>query len=218
MTESKVEYWSKSSKGYDKSVDGALGGNIRPLINEKLEHEGDLGTVAEFGCGTGYFTKTLAGHAKHVVATDFSDDMLHVAQTELEDFDNVEFRNENCQRTSFTDEAFDTVFAGFVLPCVEDKVQTLKESERILKPGGRIIIANPNVPLLKGFRLFQFLCRNIVAWHGKLPPVNFTSVSELVDKTGFTVESLHVIKDPSNPSSAPVEYATLIKTSHMEAS
>ncbi len=177
-----------------------------------------MGCVVEFGCGTGYFTKTLAGKADYVVATDFSDDMLQVAHTELRDLDNIELRNENCQATSFADETFDTVFAGFVLPCVEDKVQTLKESERILKPGGRIIIANPNIPLLKGFRLFQFLCRNIIAWHGKLPPVNFTSVGELVGETELTLEDIKVIKDPSNPSSAPVEYVTLLKPSKKEAS
>lgn len=216
MTESKIDYWSESSQGYDKSVDGALGDKIRPLINENLKHEGYLGTVVEFGCGTGYFTKTLAGQAEHVVATDFSDDMLHVAQTQLEGFNNVEFKNENCQNTSFSDETFDTIFAGFVMPCVDNKVAAIKESERILKPGGRIIIANPNVPLLKGFRLFQFLCRNFIAWRGKLPPVSFQSVSELLDETNFTLESLDVIKDPSNPSSAPVEYATLLKSSKME--
>jgi len=212
MAKNKVDYWSESSQSYDKSVDSALGRNIRPLVNEKLRHEGHLGTVVEFGCGTGYFTKTLAGQAEHVVATDFSDDMLHVAQTELTGFDNVEFKNENWQNTSFADESFDTIFSGFVIPCVDNKVQVLKESQRILKPLGRVIIANPNLPLLGGFRMFQFLCRNIVAWRGKLPPVSFRSVSELLDETSFTLVSLDVIKDPANPSSAPVEYVRLLKS------
>ncbi|MGZ7206269.1 MAG: class I SAM-dependent methyltransferase [Halobacteriota archaeon] len=212
MGKSKVDYWSESSQSYDKSVDSALGGAIRPLINEKLKREGHLGRVAEFGCGTGYFTKTLAGRAEHVVATDFSDDMLHIAQTELEGFDNVEFKNENWQRTTFADEMFDTIFAGFVVPCVDDKVQALKESQRILKPEGRIIIANPNILLLSRFRLFQFLSRNVIAWRGKLPPVSFRSVSELLDETTFTVESQDVLKDPSHPSSAPVEYVKLLKS------
>ena len=147
---------------------------------------------------------------EHVVATDFSDDMLYVAQTELAGFDNVEFKNENWQNTSFADESFDTIFSGFVIPCVDDKVQVLKESQRILKPSGHVIVANPNLPLLGGFRMFQFLCRNIVAWRGKLPPVSFRSVSELLDETSFTLVSLDVIKDPTNPSSAPVEYVRLL--------
>jgi len=211
MAKSKVDYWSESSQSYDKSVDTALGRNIRPLINERLKREGYLGTVVEFGCGTGYFTKTLATQAKYVIATDFSDDMLRVAQTELAGFDNVEFKNENWQHTTFADETFDTIFSGFVIPCVDDKVQALKESQRILKPAGRVIIANPNILLLRGFRVFQFLCRCVIAWRGKLPPVSFRSVSDLLVETNFTLVSLDVIKDPSAPSSGPVEYVKLLK-------
>ncbi len=211
MAKSKVDYWSESSQTYDKSVDSALGGTIRPLINERLKREGYLGTVVEFGCGTGYFTKTLAGKADYVVATDFSDDMLHIAQTELAGFTNVEFKNENWEHTTFADEAFDTIFAGFVVPCVTDKVQALKESQRILKSGGRIIIANPNILLLSRFRLFQFLSRCVIAWRGKLPPVSFRSVSELLDETTFIVKNQDIIRDTAHPSSAPVEYVTLLK-------
>ncbi len=212
MAKNKVEYWSESSPTYDKSVDSALGGTVRPLINERLKREGYLGTVAEFGCGTGYFTKTLAGKADYVVATDFSDDMLRIAQTELAGFTNVELKNENWLHTTFADESFDTIFAGFVVPCVEDKPQALKESQRILKPGGRIIIANPNILLLSRLRLYQFLVRAIIAWRGKLPPVSFQSVTELLGETAFTVASQDVIKDLSHPSSAPVEYVTLLKS------
>ncbi len=212
MAKNKIEYWSESSQTYDKSVDSALGGTIRPLINEKLKQEGYLGTVAEFGCGTGYFTKTLAGKAEYVVATDFSDDMLRIAQTELMGFKNVELKNENWLHTTFADEVFDTIFAGFVVPCVEDKPQALKESQRILKPGGRIIIANPNILLLSRLRLFQVLSRSVVAWRGKLPPVSFQSVSELLGGTTFTVESQDIIRDITHPSSAPVEYVTLLKS------
>ncbi len=212
MKKSKVEYWSKGSQRYDKAVERALGGNVRSLINEKLRHEGDLGTVVEFGCGTGYFTKTLAGQAEYVVATDFSDDMLSIAQTRLEGFDNVEFKNENWQNTSFADETFDTIFSGLVLPFVDDKVEVLKESHRILKPAGRMILADPNVQLLRGFRKLRSLFRTIVAWRGNLPSANFQSVSDLLGETHFTLVSLDVIKDSSHPSSTPVEYVKLLKS------
>jgi ubiquinone/menaquinone biosynthesis C-methylase UbiE len=45
----------------------------------------------------------------------FSDDMLHIAQTRLKGLDNVEFKNENWQETTFADETFDTIFSGLVL-------------------------------------------------------------------------------------------------------
>lgn len=167
----------------------------------------------EFGCGTGYFTKTLAGQAENVVATDFSDDMLHIAQTRLKGLDNVEFKNENWQETSFADKTFDAIFSGLVTPFVDDKVKVLKESYRILKPAGRVILADPNILLLKGLRKFQSLCRIIIAWRGNPPPTGrFQSVSELLDENDFALASLDVIQDLSHPSIMPVEYIKLVKS------
>ncbi len=211
MAKSKVEYWSQSTQTYDTSVDKALGYNIRPLIEEKLQRETHLGKVVEFGCGTGYFTKTLASKAESVIATDFSDDMLTVAQRELDEWDNVTFQNEDWEHTTFADETFDTIFAGFIVPCVNDKPQAIRESYRILKPHGTLIVANPNILLLSRFNLFKFLLRALIAWRAKLPPVSFRSVKDLIEHTGFTIVSMDVIQDPANKSSAPVEYVKLVK-------
>jgi ABC-2 type transport system ATP-binding protein len=212
MAKSKVEYWSQSSQTYDTSVDKALGDNIRPLINEKLQKENYLGKVVEFGCGTGYFTKTLASKSESVIATDFSDDMLVVAQRHLDGWDNVTFQNEDWQHTTFADATFDTIFAGFVVPCVNDKLQAIRESYRILKPHGTLIVANPNILLLSRFNLFKFLFRSIIAWRANLPPVSFRSVKDLIEHTGFTIVSMDVIQDPADKSSAPVEYVKLVKS------
>jgi ABC-2 type transport system ATP-binding protein len=212
MAKSKVEYWSQSSQSYDTSVDKALGDNIRPLINEKLQKENYLGKVVEFGCGTGYFTKTLASKAESVIATDFSDDMLAAAERELDGWDNVTFQNEDWEHTTFADATFDTIFAGFVVPCVNDKLQAIRESYRILKPHGTLIVANPNILLLSRFNLFKFLFRSIIAWRANLPPVSFRSVKDLIEHTGFTIVSMDVIQDPADKSSAPVEYVKLVKS------
>ncbi|MGZ4934763.1 MAG: class I SAM-dependent methyltransferase [Halobacteriota archaeon] len=157
MAKNKVEYWSRSSQHYDRSVDGALGDKNRALVDGRLRNEGDLGSVVEFGCGTGYFTTTLAQKSESVIATDFSDDMLSVAAKHLEGCDVVQFKNENWQHTAFADDTFDTVFSGFVLPCVDGKLNAIQESYRILKPGGSLIIANPNVMLLSRLSTIRFL-------------------------------------------------------------
>jgi ABC-2 type transport system ATP-binding protein len=211
MAKAKVEYWSRSSPTYDISMDASLGGNTRPLVNELLKREENLGAVIEFGCGTGYFTKTLARRAESVVATDFSDDMLRIAEEHLTGFSNVRFRNVDCQHTPFADTSFDTVFAGFVIPCVDDNVQVLRESCRILKPGGRLIVANPNILLLSGPGKIRFVLRALVAWRGRLPPVRFCPVRDLIGGTGFILADLKVVQDPAVASGAPVEYVTLVK-------
>jgi len=212
MAESKLDHWSAAAQRYDRLVELALGGNIRAQIDEKLQQEGHLGEVVEFGCGTGYYTKMLAAQADYVVATDFSDEMLRIAQARTTGADNVEFKNENWQHTSFVNESFDTIFAGLVMPFVEDKTAVLKESYRILKPEGRMILADPNPMLLKGYRRIQCLCRIRVAWRGKPPRGNFESISELVQETGLAMASRDIIKDVYHPSSLPVEYLRLFKS------
>jgi ABC-2 type transport system ATP-binding protein len=207
----KVEFWSRTSPTYDASVDASLGGNTRPLINELLEKEKDLGAVVEFGCGTGYFTRTLAERSESVIATDFSDDMLRIAGEHLKGCNNVRFLNVDWQHTPFADESFDTIFSGFVIPCVDDKVQALRESYRILKPGGKLIVANPNILLLSGPNKVRFLLRALIAWRGRLPPVSFRSVRALIEGTGFTLADLNVIQDPAIASGAPVEYVVLVR-------
>jgi 2-polyprenyl-3-methyl-5-hydroxy-6-metoxy-1,4-benzoquinol methylase len=42
-----------------------------------------LGGLAEFGCGTGFYTEVLAGKADHVEATDPSPGMITVARGHL---------------------------------------------------------------------------------------------------------------------------------------
>lgn len=194
MAKDKVEYWSRTSPTYDTSEDTSLGGNTRPLVNELLKKEKELGAVVEFGCGTGYFTKTLAERAQSVIATDFSDDMLRIAGEHVRGCSNVRFGNVDGQNTPFADASFDTGFSGFVIPCVDDKLQALRESSRILKPGGRLIIANPNLLLLPRPGLATFLLQALIAWRGRLPPVSFCSVQDLIEGTGFTPAGMHVVR------------------------
>jgi ubiquinone/menaquinone biosynthesis C-methylase UbiE len=138
--------------------------------------------------------------------------MLAVAQQQLDGWDNVTFQNEDWQHTTFADETFDTIFAGFVVPCAEDKPQAIRESYRILKPRGTLIVANPNILLLRRFNLFKFLFRSIIARRANLPPVSFCSVKDLIEHTGFTIVSMDVIQEPTDKSSAPVEYVKLVKS------
>jgi ubiquinone/menaquinone biosynthesis C-methylase UbiE len=215
LPKNNVEYWSELAQRYDKVVDIVLENDIRSLLNEKLIKEDHLGKVLEFGCGTGYFTKTLVEKSDSVIASDISEEMLLIAKKRLEGLDNLEFRNEDCQMTNFVDETFDTIFSGLVLLFVEDKIKALNESHRILKPKGTLIITNPDPTLLKGFRKLKFFLRSIITYRGNLPPASFLSKKDLIDmfeETGFTVLNLEVIKDISDPSSVPAEYIKVIKS------
>ena len=74
MSERTIKYWQDISDKYDNAIDNILGVNIRPYILEKLKQEPHLGKSIEFGCGTGYFTKTLAEKSESLIATDISNE------------------------------------------------------------------------------------------------------------------------------------------------
>src|SRR5262245_43293779 len=84
MASEQAEFWSKVAREYDRVVDLQIGPRARGLIIERVEKEGRLGKAAEFGCGTGLYTRALAGKADSVVATDISRSMLALARDRLQ--------------------------------------------------------------------------------------------------------------------------------------
>lgn len=214
MNDRMSEFWSKVAGDYDRVVDLQLGGRTRFLLRERLDSETGLGEVVEFGCGTGFFTPTLAGKASKLVATDLSPGMLALAR-ERASAPNVTFQIEDCQNTSFEDGAFDTAFLGLVLHFTEPS-QTLKEMHRIVRSGGTVIVANLDPQALSGFArlraLVRVLFQGIVGYRVRPPKrsgrnmLTEKKMCDLLKASGFDVLNVETVSDPSRTSSIPVEY------------
>jgi len=189
------------------------------MVRERLAKEGRLGNLAEFGCGTGFFTQVLASKADNVVATDLSPDMLALARDQIKAV-HVTFQTEDGQQTSFRDGVFDTTFMSLVIHFTEPD-KTLAEMRRILKPGGTLIIANLDPGALNGLDRIRCLIR--IVYQGLIgyrlkPPKGFgknvmtdKQLCNLLGKVGFEVVSTETIKDTSRSSSIPVEYIRAVK-------
>jgi len=219
MADEQREFWSKVAQKYDRVVDLQIGPGTRSLVRERMAHEGRLGAVAEFGCGTGFYTKVLADKADRVVATDLSPHMLALARDHMNAV-NVKFQEEDCQRTSLPDASFDTAFISLVIHFTEP-TKTLAEMHRILKPGGMLIISNLDPGALKGLDRIRCLIRivyqGLVGYRLK-PPKGFgrnvvseTKLCDLLGKAGFKVLSTETIKDSSRSSNIPVEYIRAVR-------
>src|SRR5215472_12709282 len=83
VSKHRSEFWSKLAANYDRVVDLQIGPQTRSLVRQRLHKEGQLGNVAEFGCGTGYYTQVLAEKAETVIATDLSPGMLDLAKQQI---------------------------------------------------------------------------------------------------------------------------------------
>lgn len=209
MSERNIEFWRDVSDRYDNAIDVILGRNIRPYILEKIEQESNLGKSVEFGCGTGYFTKTLAEKSKSLTATDISNEMLELAQNHLGRIENTEFKCLDCQYCPFEDDTFNTVFIGLVLLFTDDAQKVLEESQRILKPEGSLLLAEPDISYLSNYGKLKFLYRTFTSYW-KIPPTGhfFTSqdLQKMLDKTGFKIIQQEVLQDPSDPYSVSANY------------
>jgi ubiquinone/menaquinone biosynthesis C-methylase UbiE len=213
------KFWSQIAAKYDLVVDFQLGIDTRAMVRDRLAREENLGVVAEFGCGGGFYTGVLAAGAERVVATDLAPGMLAIAKQNVTAA-NVTFQQEDCQQTSFAASSFDTTFLSLVLHFTEP-ARALAEMRRILKPGGTLIISNPDPALLSGFDRFRWLARGyfygITRYRTKPPRGLFDNaltekqVCDLLLKSGFDIQSTETIRNAAHSYNLPLEYIKAAK-------
>jgi len=128
---------------------------IQELCSNFFIKNGDK--IAEFGCGSGYFTSLLAekvGPEGRVYAVDILEDAIKETKEliELLGFNNVVFYKGNVQNLPYEDNFFDVVFISQILFQNENYEKILDEGSRILKDSGFMIILEPakKLPFLHG--------------------------------------------------------------------
>ena len=136
-----VEYYDSIAATYDES---RFGGSYGRFIDEEerkildaLFPSDKQERRLELGCGTGRLTE-YAG-----CALDASAEMLAIAKKR---HDSVEFTQAFADRTGYADDSFDAVYAFHMLMHLEPEVieNIFRETNRILKPGGRFVFDIPS--------------------------------------------------------------------------
>jgi phosphatidylethanolamine/phosphatidyl-N-methylethanolamine N-methyltransferase len=116
--------------------------------------------VLEVGVGTGI---NLSLYPKHcsVTGIDFNESMLEIARerAERKDSRNVRLLQMDAADLKFADNAFDIVYAPYLISVVPDPVRVAHEMRRVCRPGGRVILLNhflsPNLFLSRIERLIS---------------------------------------------------------------
>ncbi len=103
---------------------------------------GSATKVLEFGCGTGLFSRQIAASGAMLESIDLSPDLIEEARKASSL--NITFRVGDIESLAYPSGTFDAVVGSSVLHHV-DFVKSLKEAFRVLKPGGRIAFAEPNM-------------------------------------------------------------------------
>lgn len=99
--------------------------------------------ILEAGCGTGNLALKIKERGAEVVGLDNCREALEVCQKKDPDIEIV--LADLTQKLPFPDNYFDKIASNNTLYTIpeEKQLETLKELKRVLKPGGKIVIANP---------------------------------------------------------------------------
>jgi len=115
--------------------------------------------VLEIGCGEGRFTSKYFSKTRSTVAIDFDAEAVRKA---AEDYSSslsfflsngkippshsnqVRFQEGNAEKLDFPSECFDVVVFSWSLCCVEDPDKSLREANRVLRSGGRLLNLMPD--------------------------------------------------------------------------
>jgi len=133
-------YWDKSTKTFHEALL-----NINKVLSDKVritqEHK-----VLDAGCGIGGSSIWLAKNIGcNVTGISLSQKQVNkakaLAQTESVDH-LAKFENKDFTNTGYANETFDVIWAIESVCHASDKFLFLKEANRILKKGGRLIMAD----------------------------------------------------------------------------
>ena len=150
--------------------------------------------VLDLAGGTGDFSirfSSIVGDDGQVVLADINAAMLRVGRDRIIDkglSNNVEFAQVNAECLPFADNTFDCVCIAYGLRNITDKDAALTSMQRVLKPGGRVLIlefSTPKHPLLgKAYDAYSSL------W-----PIAGKLVTGDADSYRYLVESIRMHPD-----------------------
>ncbi|MGA3136554.1 MAG: metalloregulator ArsR/SmtB family transcription factor [Terracidiphilus sp.] len=185
-------------RSFFDSVAGRLGRDYVPGQSWKGVAEALLRlmpplVIADLGAGEGAFALLLAQSAKKVIAVDTSAKMIEVGreQARRHGVKNIEFRLGDMEQVPIRDARIDLVFFSQSLHHALHPGRAVSEANRILRPGGRIVILD-----LVKHRFEE--ARELYAdeWLGFSEP----ELEAMLEKAGFTeVQTSVVHKEPETP-------------------
>ena len=150
----------------------------------------DADIVLDAGCGNGEKTFFVSQHVTRVVGIDPDRDMIRKAQTNFVSR-NLLFRAGHAESLNFPSSSFDSVLFNESLHHVpiEKQPEALRESYRVLKPEGTVLITEP----VSGRGSFEEL---LTFYHNEEEPRRCAiQAIECAVDTGFTIarqEEIHI--------------------------
>lgn len=139
-------------------------------------------TVADLGCGTGYFTWRLAqqvGPKGKIYAVDVQQSMLDLtkAAVDAHNVANVEYVLATESSPRLPERSVDLVFIAYAYHEFGDPAAMMRAVRRVLKPGGRVLI-------------LEYAKESNIAPASPLHRMTFEEIRREIEPVGFVVDQL----------------------------
>lgn len=206
---STYKFWDSLARKYDgfvaKYAQKTYSRSIE-LMEQELSSDSN---VLEIGTGTGLVAFALADKVRSLKGIDYSPQMIKVANEKLAKtcLTNIEFQLNPATKIDFPDKSFDLIIASNVFHLFPNPDKVMKEVERLLVDGGKVIMPTNCHGQNIRTRLLSFLTRL-----SGFEVENRWSVSQFstfVKVQGFEIMKQEVIKDRF-----PMSFVVAIKKSN----
>lgn len=153
-------------------------------------------TILDLACGTGTLTILLKETYSQTEVTGIDGDtkILEIAKAKAKDANvNIQFENGLSYNLPFADEVFEKVVSSLFFHHLtrENKLKTLREVRRVLKPGGEFHIADWGAPSNFLMRIGSYLVQvfdgfetTSDSFNGLLPSLMAEAGFEMIKETG----------------------------------
>lgn len=177
-----LDHFGIIARFYDRAIPLRNAEKIVQLIGLPIE-----GSLLDAGGGTGRVAQALIGQVQQVVVSDLSLGMLIQARLK----GGLDLTCAHTEKLPFPDETFERIIMVDALHHVCDHQETVTEMWRVLSPGGRIVIEEPDIR--------QFSVK-LVALAEKLALMrsHFISVERIAKLFDYPNARIHEEKDGFN--------------------
>jgi SAM-dependent methyltransferase len=146
------------------------------------------GRLLDFGCGAGEILQVMDARGWQVTGLDFSPRMVRYIQEQL----GLHAVEGTLPHPALPTWSFEAVIMAQSLEHVHNPLRVLREAHRLLTPGGKVVVAVPNIDSLP-FRWFG------ADWWGLDVPRHLThfapgTLALMLERAGFQVDSVQLIR------------------------
>jgi len=149
-------------------------------------------SVLDLGCGTGVMIDTLAGRYQHIAGIDVSEEMISAIDRSprFKCRSPIEIIIGDIEYLPLMEHSYDLIVCRSILHHTDSEVDSLKEIYRILKPGGRLVIAEPmnDNPIFRGIRAFMRSRKSYGKTHAIDKAFMAPHLRDLVRSAGFIID------------------------------